>query len=36
LLFAGMRGLDDDLRDCFGVDMPERDPADLWEFLTPQ
>jgi hypothetical protein len=36
LLFAGMRGLDDDMRDRMGLDIPERDPNELWEFLTPQ
>jgi hypothetical protein len=35
-LFAGMRAMDDDLRDRFGVEFPERDPADLWVLLMPQ
>jgi hypothetical protein len=36
MLFAGMRAMDDDLRDRTGLDVPDRDPADLWEFLMPQ
>jgi len=35
LLFDGMRGMDDDLRDRTGLDFPDRDPADLWVLLMP-
>jgi hypothetical protein len=33
-LLNGMRGMDDHMRD-HGMDIPDRDPAELWEFLAP-
>ena len=33
-LLQGMRSMDDHARD-HGMDVPDRDPAELWEFLAP-
>jgi hypothetical protein len=33
-LLRGMAWMDDHMRDR-GLDIPDRDPADMWEFLAP-
>jgi len=34
-LLDGMRAMDDHARDHIGLDVPDRDPAELWHFRLP-